>query len=222
MAAEKVKGSSGEGPGVAIGSIAGAVLGGPVGFIVGGGLGGWLSSKSHREKKTTELYEARYRESDALAESLQDLLADNETRLDEMQLVMHEQELQYRDTLTEVLGIEVYFRTGESTLDMQVADRVERLGQLMRDFEDFTIIVEGHADPRGEESYNEQLSADRAAVVRDVLLQAGLPAEQIAIRATGERGSAATEGDLDAMALERRVDLRIVQPFSRENRVASQ
>jgi outer membrane protein OmpA-like peptidoglycan-associated protein len=185
-------------------------------------LGGWLSSKSHREKKTTELYEARYRESDALAESLQDLLADNETRLDEMQLVMHEQELQYRDTLTEVLGIEVYFRTGESTLDMQVADRVERLGQLMRDFEDFTIIVEGHADPRGEESYNEQLSADRAAVVRDVLLQAGLPAEQIAIRATGERGSAATEGDLDAMALERRVDLRIVQPFSRENRVASQ
>jgi outer membrane protein OmpA-like peptidoglycan-associated protein len=222
MAADDVKGSSREGPGVAIGTIAGAVLGGPVGFIVGGGLGGWLGNKIHKEKRKAETYEARYRESDALAESLQALLADSETEIDRMQLVMDEREVAYRDTMTEALGIQIYFRTGESTLDEQVAERIERLGRIMRDFENFAIVVEGHADPRGEDDYNVQLSADRATSVRAALIDAGLDPSQIMTRATGESASRAAEGDIDAMALERRVDLRIVQPLPRENRVASQ
>ncbi len=222
MAADNPQTSSGEGPGVAIGTIAGAVLGGPVGFIVGGGLGGWLSNKIHKEKKTAEIYEARYRETDALADSLQELLADSETEIEQMQLVMNERELGYRDTLTEALGVQVYFRTGESTLDEPVAARIRRLGEIMSDFDEFAIVVEGHADPRGEDEYNVQLSADRATAVRAALIEAGLSPSQITTRATGEVASRAEEGDLDAMALERRVDLRIVQPMSRENRVASQ
>jgi outer membrane protein OmpA-like peptidoglycan-associated protein len=223
LAAEKPKrGGGGEGPGVAIGTIAGAVLGGPVGFMVGGGLGGWLGNKFDRERDTADEYQARYRESEELAGSLEQLLAVNEAELDQMRDVMREREVDYRDTLSEALGIEVYFRTGEATLDTQVADRIDRLGRLMREFGDFTIIVEGHADPRGEAGYNDELSAARAAAVRDTLIAAGLPASQIALRASGERGAESTEGDLDAMALERRVDLRIVQPLSRENRVARQ
>jgi outer membrane protein OmpA-like peptidoglycan-associated protein len=222
LAADKPKRGNGEGSGIAIGMIAGTVLGGPVGFIVGGGLGGWLGNKIDREQKTADDYQARYQESAELAESLEQLLAVNETELDQMRLVMHEREVGYRDTLTEALGIEVYFRTGEAALDAQVADRIGRLGRLMRDFEDFTLIVEGHADPRGEEEFNEELSAARAEAVRRVLIDSGLPAAQIALRATGERGAESTAGDVDAMALERRVDLRIVQPLSRENRVARQ
>ena len=221
LAADKPRRGS-EGPGIAIGTLAGAVLGGPVGFIIGGSLGGWLGNKLDREQETADEYQARYQESAELAESLEQLLAVNETELDQMRLVMHEREAGYRDTLTEALGIEVYFRTGEAMLDAQVADRIGRLGRLMRDFENFTIIVEGHADPRGEEQFNDDLSAERAAAVREVLIGSGLPASQITLRATGERAARSTEGDVDAMALERRVDLRIVQPLSRENRVASQ
>jgi outer membrane protein OmpA-like peptidoglycan-associated protein len=92
----------------------------------------------------------------------------------------------------------------------------------MQEFDDFAIVVEGHADPRGEEAFNEQLSAERAASVRAALIASGLPADRISTRAAGERDSGATEGDLDAMALERRVDLSIVQPLPRENRVARQ
>jgi outer membrane protein OmpA-like peptidoglycan-associated protein len=65
------------------------------------------------------------------------------------------------------------------------------------------------------------LSAQRAAAVREVLLQAGVAADRITATAEGERQSTAAEGDLDALAMERRVNLSIVDTrFG--NRVARQ
>jgi outer membrane protein OmpA-like peptidoglycan-associated protein len=222
VAAEPEITSSGEGPGVAIGTIAGAVLGGPVGFVVGGGLGGWLSNKLHRERKTKEAYAARYQEADALASSLEAIVASNENEIERMRFAMTEQQDEYRDALRQALAVEVFFRTGDAGLDEQVAGRIGELGALMREHEDFVIVVEGHADPRGDDAYNEQLSAERAAAVREALMRAGLPGDRITTRAAGERDSAAAEGDLDGMALERRVNLNVVYPAPRQNRVAQQ
>lgn len=229
LADPKISKSTGEGPGVAAGGVIGAALGGPVGLVIGGGLGGWISNKLHKERKVKEAYQVAYAESEAanerataLVASLEEMLSSSESENEQMRLVMHEREDNYRIAMQEALDIEVYFHTGESTLDERVVGRVERLGKLMQEFDDFAIIVEGHADPRGEEGFNEQLSAERAASVREALIRSGLPADRISTRAAGERDSGATEGDLDAMALERRVDLSIVQPLPRENRVARQ
>ena len=222
VAREKAGRGGGEGPGVAIGTIAGTVLGGPVGFVIGGGLGGWLSSKLHRERTAKEEYAARYEAADELATELQTIVANNETEMGRMRLAMNEQETAFQDALRQALAVEVYFHTGEASLDDDIAARVEQLGSLIRERDDFVIVVEGHADPRGDATYNDQLSAERAAAVRDALVRAGLPAERITTTATGERGSEATEGDLDAMALERRVNLSVVYPAPRGNRVAQQ
>jgi outer membrane protein OmpA-like peptidoglycan-associated protein len=222
FARETAGSGGGEGPGVAIGTIAGAVLGGPLGFVIGGGLGGWMSSKLHRERTAKEEYAARYEQADALATRLQTIVARNESELGRMQIAMSEQEDAYRDALRQALAVEVFFHTGESALDEDIAGRIGQLGALIRERDDFVIVVEGHADPRGDETYNEQLSAERAAAVRDALLRAGLPGERITTRAAGETGSQAAEGDLDAMALERRVNLSVVYPAPRQNRVARQ
>lgn len=222
LAREKAGRGGGEGPGVAIGTIAGTVLGGPVGFVIGGGLGGWLSNKLHRETTAKEEYAARYEQAETLANELEIIVARNETEMGRMRLAMSEQEESYHEALRQALAVEVFFRTGESSLDEDVAGRVEQLGSLIRERDDFMIVVEGHADPRGGETYNEQLSAERAAAVRDALMRAGLPGERITTKATGERSSQATEGDLDAMALERRVNLSVVYPAPRGNRVAQQ
>lgn len=211
-----------EGIGIGSGGVIGAIAGGPVGFIIGAAAGGWLGNKFNREREAREAFEARYLEAEELAAELETLLEDNENANREMRLVMEQQEDSYRSALREALDVEIYFRTGESGLDDAVANRVERLGQLINGFEDFTIVVEGHADPRGEDEFNEQLSAERAAAVRDALIRAGLPDNRITTRAAGERDSQAAETDLDAMALERRVDLSIVYPLPRENRVAQQ
>lgn len=211
-----------EGIGMGSGAAIGAIAGGPVGLAIGIILGGQLGSKFHSERSEKEALAAQVAEKEKLTESLQQLLAGTESELDQMRMVATEQEDIYRDVLQQALDIEVYFRTGESELDDQVASRVRKLGRLMRRFDDYSIIVEGHADPRGEEQYNEELSAARAQSVREALIRAGLEPRQIVVRAEGERGSQAADGDLDAMALERRVDLSIVSSLPRENRVAQQ
>jgi outer membrane protein OmpA-like peptidoglycan-associated protein len=211
-----------EGIGIGSGAIVGAIAGGPVGFILGAATGGWFGNKFHKEREAKEEFAAKYEEADALANSLQAMVVGNEDEIQNLEFVMRRQEDSYRDALQQAFDVEVYFHTGEAALNGTVAERVERLGEIMKGFDDFAIVIEGHADPRGDESYNDQLSAERAASVRDALIRAGLPGEKITTRASGEHSATSTEGDLDAMALERRVDLSIVYPLPRENRVAQQ
>jgi outer membrane protein OmpA-like peptidoglycan-associated protein len=211
-----------EGIGFGSGAIVGAIVGGPVGFIVGAATGGWAGNKFHKERVAKEEFAAMYDEADALANSLQALVAGSEDEIENLQFVMRRQEDAYRDALQEAFDVEVYFHTGQAALSGAVADRVERLGKIMKGFDDFAIVIEGHADPRGDETYNDQLSAERAAAVRDALIRAGLAGEKITTRASGERSAKSAEGDIDAMALERRVDVSIVYPLPRENRVARQ
>jgi len=211
-----------EGIGVGAGAIAGAVLGGPIGLIVGAATGGMVGHKFGKTNDERKEFEARYERAAALASSLEEVVASGESEIAELKLVMGRQESTYRDALREAFDVEVYFHTGEAALDQAVADRVERLGAILKDFDDFSIVLEGHADSRGDETYNEQLSADRAAAVREALIRSGLPEDKITTRAIGERDSLAPDGDLDAMALERRVDLSVVYPLPRENRVARQ
>lgn len=211
-----------EGIGLGSGAAIGAIAGGPFGMVAGIVFGHWLGDKFHEERTEKEAYLARYEESEKLASSLKKLVSENEDEIAEMHLVLREQEESYQDALRQAMAVEVYFPTGEATLDETVAERVEKLGKLVRKFDDFDIVVEGHADPRGAEAYNDELSAERAAAVREALLRSGLPDERITTRAAGERESRAAEGDLDAMALERRVNLSIVYPVPRENRVAQE
>jgi len=50
------------------------------------------------------------------------------------------------------------------------------------------VIIEGHADPRGTADYNANLSARRAAVVRDRLVALGVPSAHIVMGVWGKTG----------------------------------
>ena len=50
------------------------------------------------------------------------------------------------------------------------------------------VVVEGHADARGPEDYNLDLSLRRAYTARHELVQAGVPPERIVIVGYGEQG----------------------------------
>ena len=229
FAAPKTEQNREEGIGVGGGAVAGAILGGPIGLLVGAATGGWLGGKFHKSREAREeaearqlAAEARQAEAERLATSLEAMMAASEQEHEAQTIVMRTREDALQEALREAFEVEVYFHTGESALAAPVAARVGRLGEILRGFEGLAVVIEGHADPRGDEAYNEELSAQRAAAVREALIGAGLEPTQITTRAAGETDSAATEGDLDAMALERRVDLSIVYPLPRENRVARQ
>ncbi|MDH3768726.1 MAG: OmpA family protein, partial [Gammaproteobacteria bacterium] len=107
------------------------------------------------------------------------------------------------------LQMEVLYQTGDSELDHSATKRLNRLGDLLTKLPDMTVRLDGYADPRGDESYNDGLSRQRAESVRDVLIAAGVERDRIAVHAHGESGSVSTDADLDAYALDRKVRVRL-------------
>jgi outer membrane protein OmpA-like peptidoglycan-associated protein len=205
--------AAGVGGGVAVG----AAVGGPVGAIVGAALGGWFGDRFHREKTARVELEGKYGEAQAEAQSLQARLLESEQRIkgSERQIAGLEREIEterqtYRAALQDALNTQIFFRTDESEIHEDSARNLQQLAKLVNTLDGFLIRLEGHADPRGEESYNEQLSAARAESVRDALVAAGFPGDRISVSAVGETQSRAEPEDLDAMAMERRVHIEVV------------
>src|SRR5690606_32869679 len=115
--------------------------------------------------------------------------------------------------------LQVYFRTAQSEVEPGAAERLSRIARLVRTMDGAVVLLEGHADPRGDEQYNIELSQARAESVRRILVDAGVPEDRIAISAEGESRSEAPIDDVDALALDRRVSISIVGPGG-EERVA--
>jgi outer membrane protein OmpA-like peptidoglycan-associated protein len=104
----------------------------------------------------------------------------------------------------------VFFRTEESGLGSSTDERLARLAALIEPLDGAVIRLEGHTDARGTETYNSALSTERAAAVREALIRGGMPADRVIVTAVGETGATSAEQDSDGMALERRVEMNIV------------
>lgn len=72
---------------------------------------------------------------------------------------------------------------------------------------EFSVI--GHTDTVGTAASNDALSLQRAMTVRDLLLQAGVPASTIAISGRGEREPLVPTGDEVAEPKNRRVEINL-------------
>jgi len=67
------------------------------------------------------------------------------------------------------------------------------------------VVLEGHADPRGSQAYNMKLSGERAAAVREKLIEMGVPSDRIVVTVYGENGPRR-----DTFAEDRRVTVRAI------------
>jgi outer membrane protein OmpA-like peptidoglycan-associated protein len=71
--------------------------------------------------------------------------------------------------------------------------------------------VEGHADVRGTEEYNQKLSEERARRVLAVLTQLGIPAEKLISRGYGKTRPRAEGRSPEALQANRRVELVVIR-----------
>jgi len=93
--------------------------------------------------------------------------------------------------------------TPEATRVVQRALSTYRAGGAPR------IVVTGHADRAGPPSHNDALSKRRAAQVRDALVKAGVPANQIVTQARGENAPLLPTPDGVAEPQNRRVEIEL-------------
>lgn len=219
--AEKNRASKQESIGVGSGAAIGAIAGGPIGFVIGAAFGGWLGDRFHHEKSERLASEERYTQAQAEVGSLQGRLVGREREVARIASELSTERTAHRNELKQALAIEVFFRTEDSVLDGATEERLVQFAQLIVPIEGALIHLEGHADGRGDEEYNALLSAARASAVRDALIRGGLPAERILLSAEGETHATAEEKDVDGMAMERRVQMWLVD-VDDTDRVAQQ
>ena len=96
----------------------------------------------------------------------------------------------YQDVEVTSTGIvihqRIYFEYDRAVIRSRSFPILNTVAQVMRDFPDITVEIQGHTDSRGSDEYNLRLSGERAEAVRQYHIQQGIPANRMTARGYGE------------------------------------
>lgn len=168
-ATRQQKGTAG---GAAIGAVIGAGLGQVIGgdtegTLIGAGIGAVLGGIAGNQI-------AAYM--DRQEQALRDAMAESDA--------VNIQRTQ--DVLTATFKGDIFFDLDSSTLKPGAYSEIDRVSNVLNNYPQTTIRVEGHTDSTGPEDYNQRLSEKRAEAVKSALIQRGVDPKRIQAVGYGE------------------------------------
>ena len=110
----------------------------------------------------------------------------------------------------------VHFAVSSDRLSSSSASLLGGVAEAMREHPELSLVIEGHADPRGEDMSNLFLSGRRAFTVRDLLTDDGVDGDRVVVRMFGSTRRDAVGNSLIDYARDRRVQLKFVLPDGSE------
>jgi outer membrane protein OmpA-like peptidoglycan-associated protein len=108
---------------------------------------------------------------------------------------------------------DVFFKTGSAEVSSGAYGDIDRIAQVMTQYPQTTITVEGHTDSTGNRTNNQILSERRAQSVASLLSQRGVEYSRITTVGYGQDRPVASNNDAGGRQLNRRVEIRI-RPMS--------
>jgi len=111
----------------------------------------------------------------------------------------------------------VLFRSGESKLMSSAKAKLTQVANALLAVRAHNLIVEGHTDSRGSESYNQDLSQRRAEEVRTYLVKRGYPADRIQASGKGKGSPIADNASPEGRANNRRVEIVIERELQKSS-----
>ena len=103
----------------------------------------------------------------------------------------------------------VYFITDTDELTPESAAQLADIKAQLAARPAPEVIVIGHTDTVARRAYNDELSLRRAETVKRMLVEIGIPADQISVQARGERELLVPTGDGVDEPRNRRVEIRV-------------
>ncbi|QHI35131.1 Outer membrane porin F [Kordia antarctica] len=103
----------------------------------------------------------------------------------------------------------VYFNTDSTKLDLNAQAILDEIATSLTSDTDYNISIQGHADARGTDNYNINLSLARAKAIKSYLDSKNLGNSTISISAKGESQPVAPNTTADGRARNRRVEIII-------------
>lgn len=108
----------------------------------------------------------------------------------------------------------ITFAYDDATLNPSFTSSLNQLAQTMNQYNQTTINVAGHTDSTGSDSYNYNLSRQRAASVANYLISRGVSPNRINAVGYGESSPIASNDNEYGRAQNRRVEITINSPQS--------
>ncbi len=102
----------------------------------------------------------------------------------------------------------VHFATNRDRILPDSFELLNTVAQVLRDFPDVTVEIQGHTDSRGRDNYNMDLSNRRARAVRDYLLRQNIAPGRMTSQGYGETRPIETNNTPAGRAENRRVEFR--------------
>lgn len=100
----------------------------------------------------------------------------------------------------------IKFDSGKSTIKPESMGVINQIVQMMQQYPDIKLSVEGHTDSDGEDAFNKKLSEDRAIAVMNKLVEMGISADRLSTKGFGEEVPVAENTTPEGKANNRRVE----------------
>lgn len=177
-------------------AVVGGLTAGPVGALVGAMTAAYVGDRKTLRDTQLELQE--HSEDIAL---LEEDLEEKTQKLEQM-----------KKAAANKLEFQVLFPTGEDRLTAVDRKRIRSLATYLNDNPKLKVHLDGHADPRGTDEFNNVLSEERALAVVKALEERGISRDRISYISHGSSKSASFDGNLEDYAMERRVNIEVFAP----------
>ena len=102
---------------------------------------------------------------------------------------------------------DVLFDSGQFTLKPAARERLARISGIVLAYPDLKLEIEGHTDSIGSDNFNQRLSEKRANSVRDYLVNANVPGDNVVSRGFGKTRPVADNKTAAGRKLNRRVEM---------------
>ena len=112
-------------------------------------------------------------------------------------------------SLPEVIHSDVYFEVGRKGLTDEGKAQLSAQADMLKQHEEFGVLIQGYTDQQGSASYNMKLGLKRAETVKAELLSAGVAEPRIKVMSLGEEGVLCIDNSDVCRHMNRRVHLEI-------------
>jgi outer membrane protein OmpA-like peptidoglycan-associated protein len=105
----------------------------------------------------------------------------------------------------------IQFETGSAKIRTRSYPILDSAVDLLNEYPDIRVVIEGHTDAQGSDSKNLVLSEQRANSVRDYLLAKGIASDRMSTAGFGETKPVASNKTKAGREQNRRIEFRVIQ-----------
>ncbi len=104
----------------------------------------------------------------------------------------------------------VTFDVDSASLRPEFFDVLDSVALVVEEYEQTVLVIDGHTDSSGPNSYNQRLSENRAETVAEYLINRGIRPVRIEAAGYGEEYPVASNGSREGRRQNRRVELTLI------------